>query len=233
MPQLLYQVLQARFYLDIIPDIHRNSVYSLIPTIVALVSVVALPVAGFILENLGSRAVHFLLVLSIIGLFGGLITSYAMILYQPSKKPAVSIFGDVVETNHPLMAELQILIPLSIPSTWKIQKTTKKAWEHLVSIALSDGEISQEEQVLLTNIMANIEKYAALLEEAHEDNIITPEEKKTLIAARDQLWQDAYYQAFQYDKIISHDEHAILEKLLEIIRALDQDEEAQIKSQQE
>ncbi|MHA1984867.1 MAG: MFS transporter [Candidatus Hodarchaeales archaeon] len=46
-------VLRQRNTLDLIPSKHRNSVYSLMPTLVALMGIIILPIAGFLIEEFG------------------------------------------------------------------------------------------------------------------------------------------------------------------------------------
>jgi hypothetical protein len=47
------EVLRMRLLVDFVPSVHRNSIYSLIPTITAMFSFPLLPIAGQIIDNFG------------------------------------------------------------------------------------------------------------------------------------------------------------------------------------
>jgi MFS family permease len=221
MPYAFFQIMSARLFLDVIPDKNRNSVYSFIPTIISLTTIVALPIAGILIEELGYLNV--LLILLIFGLIGSLFLAYAISLYEPVVREEEQLVDSILDPHHQFLAELQVIVPLSIPSTWKFGgKKAKKIWEVLVGTALTDGVISLEEQDLLVNIMENLQNYAKMLESASEDNIITTDEKAELIDARNMLWKDAHGVAIAKDGI-SDDENRILSKLIEIVQNLDPD----------
>lgn len=73
-------LLMPRFYLDLIPDENRNSVYSLLPTLIMIVSIFTVPIGGYLIKNYGIKFV--LLLLAIWGLFGGMISSSAIRNYS-------------------------------------------------------------------------------------------------------------------------------------------------------
>ena len=49
----ILMILRSRILLDIVPDQFRNSVYSLIPSLVALLGIPIIPIVGFIVELYG------------------------------------------------------------------------------------------------------------------------------------------------------------------------------------
>lgn len=65
---LLVDIIQQRIFLDIIPDQNRNSVYSLIPTLVLLVSTPSVVLAGILLAEVGVPVTLFFL--NLLGIFG-------------------------------------------------------------------------------------------------------------------------------------------------------------------
>ncbi|MHA2298339.1 MAG: MFS transporter [Candidatus Hodarchaeales archaeon] len=82
-PYSLQSVLMSRFYLEIIPDKNRNSVYSLIPTIILLASTITISIGGVLIEILGIMTM--ILVLSFWMLFSGLIKGFAIIKHESRK----------------------------------------------------------------------------------------------------------------------------------------------------
>ena len=52
----LGQILRQRIMIDMVPSESRNAVYSLIPTIVSVLGVFLLPIAGVLIENYGLTA---------------------------------------------------------------------------------------------------------------------------------------------------------------------------------
>jgi MFS family permease len=49
-------ILRQRFMLDLVPSDHRNAVYSLIPTIISILGIFLLPIAGTLIEGFGLAA---------------------------------------------------------------------------------------------------------------------------------------------------------------------------------
>jgi len=220
-------------YLDMVPDKNRNSVYSLIPTVIAIVSIFTVGLGGIGLESLGveggiiSKTYPTILIfLLVFGFVGSLIIGYAIYLYEPSKVPVPEIY---IPQNR-FLAGIHALIPYTIPSPLSIEPTEMDYFYYwpLVGTALADGEITAEEQELLTNILANLKEYSGLLKKASKDKIISPREMEELTAARDKLWKEAHRVAMEKDGI-SDDENKILIKLLEIIRSLESEEGQIIK----
>jgi hypothetical protein len=63
-------ILQGRTLLDLIPSENRNSVYSLIPTLVSVIAIPILPIAGILIEDYGMVAgVIVPLFISLVGAF--------------------------------------------------------------------------------------------------------------------------------------------------------------------
>ncbi|MHA2244845.1 MAG: MFS transporter [Candidatus Hodarchaeales archaeon] len=228
LPYYFYQILSTRLYLDIIPDKNRNSVYSLIPTVIAIVSIFTLNIGSNMIKsieevnhNVSKTYQTMLIYFLVIGFVGSLIIGYAIYLYEPSKVPVPEIH---IPQNR-FLAGIHALIPYTIPSPLNMEPTDMDYLYYwpLVGTALADGEITVEEHELLTNILANLKEYSGLLEKACKDNIISPKEREELTAARDKLWKEAHMVAIEKDGI-SDDESKILNKLLEIIRSLESEE---------
>jgi MFS family permease len=82
-PMTIQGILAQRFMLDIIPDKNRNSVYSLIPTLVVFASIITTALGGQIVSDLGEKNV--LIGLGLIGLFGASISAWAVLKHKKEK----------------------------------------------------------------------------------------------------------------------------------------------------
>jgi hypothetical protein len=54
-------ILRQRLFLDIIPDRNRNSIYSLIPTLLLITGAPVMIIGGFLIENLGISSTAWIL----------------------------------------------------------------------------------------------------------------------------------------------------------------------------
>ncbi|MHA2366355.1 MAG: MFS transporter, partial [Candidatus Hodarchaeales archaeon] len=79
-PRFFADVLKPRFFLDVIPDKNRNAIYSLIPTLVLLVSIFFVSIGGILIETFGRKTV--ILILAVNGLIGSSITAYAIFKHK-------------------------------------------------------------------------------------------------------------------------------------------------------
>ncbi len=95
----------------------------------------------------------------------------------------------------------------------------KKSFDRLVEIALRDGNISNDEKLLIDRITSDVDEYNQLLEDALKDNIIDEKERALLMKRRSKFWGDAKNIALA-DKSVSKEERALLEHLVEIIKEL-------------
>lgn len=91
----------------------------------------------------------------------------------------------------------------------------KDVWDDLMSVALSDGIITDDENKLITNFLNNLEKYQVLLDESLEDGIIDDYEKNFLLNQRIKIFNKIKYIA-KDDLVITEDE----EQLIGIIQKL-------------
>ena len=66
-------VLMPRFYLELIPDKNRNSIYSLQPTLVLLGSFITVLLGGVLLEVFPIPSMIFIILIGTV--FGGMITA--------------------------------------------------------------------------------------------------------------------------------------------------------------
>ncbi|MFX1256201.1 MAG: MFS transporter, partial [Promethearchaeota archaeon] len=67
-PRYMADVLKPRFLLDVIPDQNRNAIYSLIPTLILLVSTFIVPLGGILIDTVGRESM--ILILAGNGLVG-------------------------------------------------------------------------------------------------------------------------------------------------------------------
>jgi MFS family permease len=77
------EILQSRIFLDLIPDRNRNSVYSLIPTVVLLFNTPSALIGGYLIENSGFTVTLFFLI--IIGCFSAFCFLIAVHLLKTEK----------------------------------------------------------------------------------------------------------------------------------------------------
>lgn len=81
-------LLEQRIFLDAVPDANRNSVYSLVPTLVRLAGIPAVIIGGFLIVNLGTPFT--ILCLGLTSLIGS-IFSYLAIRLMTSETPDVQL----------------------------------------------------------------------------------------------------------------------------------------------
>ena len=94
-----------------------------------------------------------------------------------------------------------------------------KIWNQLQGIALQDGELTDEEQDLISAMITDLEKYTKTLQEAMKDVIIDDKEEKELFEGRMAIMEKAYAKARE-DLTISEDEKNILKEICKIVRTL-------------
>ncbi|MHA2365624.1 MAG: MFS transporter [Candidatus Hodarchaeales archaeon] len=79
--QQINGILKSRFFLDLIPDKNRNSIFSLIPTLTLVAIIPTNIIAGILLDSLTRLTV--VTVLFGVTLFGGSISGLAILFHQP------------------------------------------------------------------------------------------------------------------------------------------------------
>jgi len=95
----LASILRQRIMVDLVPSEHRNAIYSLIPTIIALIGIPVLPIAGKIIEDFGMTAgIAIAGVVSLIGAASLFLSIYLMkketkAAHLKSTKPTISLIG--------------------------------------------------------------------------------------------------------------------------------------------
>jgi MFS family permease len=222
-PMSLRGVLFQRFLLDVIPDKNRNSVYSLIPTLVVFASIITTALGGQIITELGEKSV--LIGLGLIALVGSSISAWAVLKHktlEPKERPKE--LEPILPFINVRMIDVQEFIPMTVPSAWTFSSTAQQIWNDLITVALSDSGISLEEQILLEKIMTDVKAYAKVLEDALEDGIIDDDEQKQLMKTRKRIWTEAHKTAMEIDSI-SDDEQNILMKLAEILHKLENEDQ--------
>ena len=96
-----------------------------------------------------------------------------------------------------------------------------KILDDLRSVALVDGQITIEEQILITTVVTNVMAYSSILEKAREDGIITDEEMNQLFEQRMKVMENAYHVA-RDDNKLSDDEKALLKEVCTIVMKLNE-----------
>ncbi|MHA1990189.1 MAG: MFS transporter [Candidatus Hodarchaeales archaeon] len=218
LPSSFLGILISRLYLDLIPDKNRNGIYSLIPTVISIGAVFTILIGGYMIEQFSYTDI--LLFLIVLGFSGNIVLVSGLLKYTPSIDFSEREVSDRIVLPNQVITEVQLLLPYSIPSSWKLHPVLQDAWNDLVSTALTDSEISNEEKELISTILSNLTNYAKILEDAVADNVITSKEQKKLVSARKSIWKKAFKQAISEDGI-SNEENELLFKLINILRSLE------------
>ncbi|MFX1332003.1 MAG: MFS transporter [Promethearchaeota archaeon] len=217
-PRYLVDVLQPRFYLDVIPNENRNAIYSLIPTLTMLVGVFSVPIGGILITNLGLEAT--VLVLAMNGLVGSIITSMAIYRHRT----VMEISAEAIEVCCPVfpskIMDTQAIVPLSLPCCWSFDPITEYVWSQLRETALEDNVITEEEGNLIETIVLDVRAYGEALEKAIEDDKIEREEQVVLMQARERIWIEAHNKAM-INGTLSSDAKQILMTLTNLLQYID------------
>ncbi|MFW9961834.1 MAG: hypothetical protein ACFFDV_12515, partial [Candidatus Thorarchaeota archaeon] len=203
---------------DVIPDENRNAVYSLIPTLIMIVSIFAVPFGGVVIEALGSGTT--LLLLALNGLLGSSITAFAIYRHKVEQEMTAEVHDLCCPIFPSKMLDTQTIIPLTLPCCWSFDPVTESIWSQLREIALEDKVINQEEANLIDAIVLDIRAYGDVLEQALKDGKINEEEQESLFKARDRIWVEANNMAAKQVEL-SDDLKAILSKLAELLEFVD------------
>ncbi|MFW9788620.1 MAG: MFS transporter [Candidatus Thorarchaeota archaeon] len=217
-PRYIADVLRPRFYLDVIPDENRNAVYSLIPTLMMIVSIFSVPVGGVLIEVWGLETT--LLILALNGLLGSSITAFAIYKHVVEKE----ISAETIDLCCPIfpskILDTQTIVPLSLPCCWSFDPVTEYIWSQLRETALADNVISEEEGALIERIVLDLRTYGDVLEEALKDGKIDKNEQDSLYQARERIWIEANNLVAKPDEL-SDDVKEILSTLTDLLEFID------------
>ena len=76
----IIQILQPKFFLDLIPDKNRNSIYSLIPTLIMIFNIFTVTIGGYLIKKL--TVIPTILVLAGMALVAGMISGIAILKHK-------------------------------------------------------------------------------------------------------------------------------------------------------
>ncbi|OLS24557.1 MAG: hypothetical protein HeimC2_22020 [Candidatus Heimdallarchaeota archaeon LC_2] len=93
-------------------------------------------------------------------------------------------------------------------------------WDALQKVALEDGVITQEERILISNIVLDVEAYSNMVDRALEDGIISKNERVELFEGRIEILEKAYHIARE-DRSISNDETELLKSIVKMILSIE------------
>ncbi|MFW9863874.1 MAG: MFS transporter [Candidatus Thorarchaeota archaeon] len=217
-PRYLVDVLQPRFYLDVIPNENRNAIYSLIPTLTMIVGVFSIPMGGILIANLGLETT--VIVLGLNGLVGSILTSMAIYRHRT----VMEFSAEAIEVCCPVfpskIMDTQVIVPLSLPCCWSFDPITEYVWSRLRETALEDKVITKEEGKLIETIVLDVRAYGEVIEKAIEDDKIDSEEQDALMQAREKIWIEAHNKAM-VDGTLSNDAKQILMVLANLLEYID------------
>ncbi|MFW9834497.1 MAG: hypothetical protein ACFFEK_10915, partial [Candidatus Thorarchaeota archaeon] len=217
-PRYVADVLRPRFYLDVIPDENRNAVYSLIPTLIMIVSIFAVPIGGVLIQLWGQETT--LLILALNGLLGSSITAVAIYRHKAVKEISAETIDRCCPIFPSKLLDTQTIVPLSLPCCWSFDPVTEYIWNQLRETALSDKVITRKEEEIIERIVLDVRAYGEVLEQALEDGRIDEKDKQALNQARDQIWIEANNIAFQPGEI-GDDAKRILTALTDLLEFID------------
>jgi MFS family permease len=217
-PRYVSDVLMPRFYLDAIPDENRNGVYALIPTLIMIAGVFAVPLGGLMIETLGQSTT--ILILAVNGLFGSSITAIAVYRHSVEKKLTAAAIDLCCPIFPSKLIDTQTIVPLSLPCCWSFDPVTEYIWTQLRKTALSDGVLSEEERQIIDRILLDVRDFGEILEHALKDELIDEKEQTSLIKARNRIWIEANNAAMRPGEV-SDDVKQILSRLTELLEYFD------------
>ncbi|MFX1559362.1 MAG: hypothetical protein ACFFBL_02125, partial [Promethearchaeota archaeon] len=217
-PRYIADVLKPRFYLDVIPDENRNAVYSLIPTLIMIVSIFAVPLGGILIEVVGQEAT--ILILALNGLIGSSITAFAIFRHKVEKEISTETIDLCCPIFPSKMIDTQTIVPLTLPCCWSFDPITEYIWNQLRETALSDHLITKEEGELIDRIVLDVRAYGEVLKQALKDAKIDEKDQQSLIQARDRIWIEANNRAVQPSEL-SDDAKQILATLTDLLEFID------------
>ncbi|MHA2318263.1 MAG: MFS transporter [Candidatus Hodarchaeales archaeon] len=217
-PRYLVDVLKPRFYLDLIPDHNRNAIYSLIPTAILVISVIAIPLGGILIGTIGLEPT--ILVLAINGLIGSGLTAWAVYKHEIEDKLDEKVSEICCPIFPSKMIDTQTIIPLSLPCCWSFDPVTEYIWRQLKKTVLQDKIFDEEEMVLLENIIFNVKEYGIVLEDALAKGIIDKSQLEHLENARNKIWISAHRIAVTND-VLSEEIQSIFLVLRKILKQLE------------
>jgi MFS family permease len=228
-PRYVADVLRPRFYLDVIPDENRNAVYSLIPTLIMIVSIFAVPIGGVLIEILGQETA--ILILALNGLFGSSITAFAIYRHKVEKEISTEAIDLCCPIFPSKMLDTQTIVPLSLPCCWSFDPVTEYIWNQLRETALADKVVSKEEGDLIDRIMLDVRAYGEVLGEALKDGKMDEEEQHSMLRARERIWIEAHNMAVK-PGYLSDDVEKILATLSVLLEFIDTKRMFQISEQE-
>jgi hypothetical protein len=217
-PRYVADVLRPRFYLDVIPDENRNAVYSLIPTLVMIISVFAVPIGGLMIEIWGQEMT--ILILAVNGLIGSGITAIAIYNHAVDKELTTEAIDLCCPIFPSKLIDTQTVVPLSLPCCWSFDPVTDYIWTQLRETALLDDVISEEEARIIDRIILDVRDFGEVIERTLKDGKIDEKEQASLIQARDRIWINANNAAVQPGEL-SDDVKLLLSRLTEFLELID------------
>lgn len=214
---ILYNILVQKLYIDLIPDIHRNGFYSLIPTLGLLLGTPLILIMGSITENYGIATT--MLIVALVTVVGNLAIYLSMRIYEHhhlSIEVANTISENLSIQNFVLGNIQNPLIVM--PTSYKIYNDAHQLLHQLIDTAMIDGHVTNEEKRLISTIMENVDTYGKLLEYGVQDNIISQNRLDDLMQFRKIIMETTIEEALS-DSTISEDESKLLFLLLNIIQS--------------
>ncbi|OLS28296.1 MAG: hypothetical protein HeimC2_07880 [Candidatus Heimdallarchaeota archaeon LC_2] len=92
-------VLLPRYFLDKIPNTNRNAIYSLIPSLIMIVSVPYLIIGGFLLKTYSTQMLILLLIIN--GIIGALLCAYGIVKPDTNKVEIIFTLNSEIAVNVP------------------------------------------------------------------------------------------------------------------------------------
>lgn len=209
-PQALYKSSKEKYLLQIVPQMRKEDVFSLIPVIITIINIPVIILGGYLIQNY--NLVSALEIMALISVLGALITSWSYYIFT-YKLPKQELITRTLNVYFGGQFEINAFTNIQLPVKYIWEKFTfsaTKLWEDIVNQAVSDGSLSKDERVLIEKIMLQVRTYGLALEDVIEDAVITIEEEKRLEFIRTQLFNIVFEEA-RKDGVVTEEEFKLIQ----------------------
>jgi MFS family permease len=208
-PYYFYKLLNYRLLIDIIPDEYRSSIYSLLTSTTFIV--------GSVVIFLGSESFSVSLENSfywntIIGTIGAFIIIFILLFYKPSGRSIhpYSFFNTFLINRK--LGISNVIHVLESKELKKYKKEIEEISNRLMKTALEDGQLTEEEHVMIDQIMTNIQGFIIYLQSGKSKSLPKDIHKKELNEYKEKIFQSAFNLRINYKTLIE-EESKILDEL--------------------
>ncbi|MHA1989448.1 MAG: MFS transporter [Candidatus Hodarchaeales archaeon] len=187
-PYYFYKLLNYRLLIDIIPDEFRSSIYSLLTSITFIF--------GSIVIFLGSETFSVSLEISfywntIIATVGAFLIIFILFFYKPSSRSIhpYSFFNTFLINRK--LGISNVVHVLESKELKKYKKEIESISNRLMKVALEDGQLTEEELMLIDQITTGIQGYTMFLQSGKVKSLGKGQYQQELAILKDKIWKNA------------------------------------------